>query len=249
MDYYLNLQLKKPYIVVGDIHGCYNEFKSLIGVAKEKYGEDLIIISVGDTIDRGDYNLKTLLYTIELYYQKEYYEVKSNHLDKFVRWLKGNNVNISYGMQKTVSEFLGLNKNLQEELREKIISYYEALPLYIVVNNNLVVAHAGIKDEFIGRADKQVKSFVLYGETTGKYTEKGFPERKDWTKDRKVDKNSPKIVYGHVVFDEPYINNLCYGIDTGACLGNKLTAYNLEKDEFIFIKSEKVYFTFEDWFL
>jgi hypothetical protein len=29
-------------------------------------------------------------------------------------------------------------------------------------------------------------------------------------------------------------------------LGNKLTAYNPEKDEFIFIKSEKVYFTFED---
>jgi len=239
------LNIDKIYAVVGDIHGCLIEFKEIIKLLEE-YSKDIIIISVGDTIDRGDYNIETLLYCMDLYKKGRFLEVKSNHLDKFVRYLKGNNVNISHGMQKTVSEFLALNKEKREKIKEEVIYYYEKLPLYLKINNNVVVAHAGIKDEMIGREDKQVKSFVLYGETTGRYTEKGFPERVDWTKHRKINKNSPKIIYGHVVFDEPYINNLCYGIDTGAVLGNKLTAYIPDLDKFIFVKSKKVYFSFED---
>ncbi len=245
MDFYLNLELKKPYVIVGDIHGCLEEFKKLINIVYEKYGSDTIIVSVGDTIDRGPLNIETLLFTIDLFKKGKYFEVKSNHLNKFVRWLKGSNVNISHGMQKTIEEFLSYNKNIQENIKENVINYYEHLPLYLIINNNVIVSHGGIKDEYIGRVDKKVKSFVLYGETTGRYTEKGFPERVDWTKDRKIDKNSLKIVYGHVVYDEPYINNLCYGIDTGACLGNKLTGYNPEKEEFIYIKSEKAYFSFD----
>ncbi|MEJ5173410.1 MAG: metallophosphoesterase [Hydrogenothermaceae bacterium] len=246
MDRLLNINTEKPYIVVGDIHGCFEEFKELIKIVDETYGKDNLIISVGDTIDRGDYSIETLRLCLELYKKGRYYEVKSNHLDKFVRWLKGSNVNISYGMQKTVNQFLALNKNLQEKLREEVIKFYEEIPIYMVINSKVVVAHAGIKDEFIGRTDKQVKSFVLYGQTTGRYTEKGFPERVDWTKERKISENSPKIIYGHVVYDEPYINNNCYGIDTGACLGNKLTGYVPMEDRFIFVKSKRVYYKFED---
>jgi len=245
-EFFLSLKVDKPYVVVGDIHGCFDEFYELFNLVEEKYGKDTIIFSVGDTIDRGDYNLKTLNFCMELYNKNRFYEVKSNHLDKFYRYLKGNKVKISYGMQKTVSEFLNLPEEDREALRLKVISYYESLPLYIVINDNVVVCHAGIKDEYIGKADEKVKSFVLYGQTTGRYTEKGFPERLDWTKDRALKQDSPKIVYGHVVFDEPYINNLCYGIDTGAVLGNKLTAYNPETEEFLFVKSKRQYYSFDD---
>lgn len=245
MEKFLELEIEKNFVVVGDIHGCLLEFKELLYHLKDRYGKDFIVLSVGDTIDRGDYNIDTLMLTISLHKEGKFYEVKSNHLDKFVRWLKGSKVNISHGMQKTVEEFLSLNKNIQEKLRQEIINYYQHLPLYIIVNKNTVVAHAGIKDEFIGRVDKQVKSFVLYGETTGRYTEKGFPERVDWTKNRKVNTKSVKIVYGHVVYDEVYINNLCYGIDTGAVIGNKLSAYNPKTEEIFSVKSKKAYYIFE----
>lgn len=245
MEKFIEISIEKNYVVVGDIHGCFVEFKEMLRLLEDRYGKNFVIFSVGDTIDRGDHNIETLTYTMELAKKGKFFEVKSNHLDKFVRWLKGSNVNVSYGMQKTIDEFLSLNKNYQEKLRQEIIEYYENLPLYYIVNKNTVIAHAGIKDEFIGRADKQVKSFVLYGQTTGRYTEKGFPERLDWTKDRKVDKNSPKIVYGHVVYDEVYVNNLCYGIDTGAVIGNKLTAYNPETEEFFSVKSKKAYYSFD----
>ena len=246
MDDYLKLKLGRPYAVIGDVHGCYHEFRELLDKIWQKYGKDTFIISVGDLIDRGDYNLETLNYCIDLYNQGKFLEVQSNHMDKFVRWLKGNKVKVSYGLQKTVDEFLNLPKEDQEKLREKILNYYEKVPLYLIVNNNTVVAHAGIKDEYIGKKDKKVKSFVLYGATTGKFLENGFPERLDWTKWRKIKEDSPKIIYGHHVFDEPYINNRCYGIDTGCVLGKKLTAYLPDLDKFEEVKAKKQYYSFEE---
>ncbi|NPA52763.1 MAG: metallophosphoesterase [Aquificae bacterium] len=243
MDNFLKIDTQKLYAVIGDVHGCYYEFKQMLSNVWDKYGKDTLIISVGDNIDRGDYNLKTLDLCIDLYEKGKFIEVQSNHMDKFVRWLKGNKVKISYGMQKTVNEFLTLSKNTQERYRKKIIDYYQKVPLYLIINKDTVVAHAGIKDEMIGKTGKKVKSFVLYGETTGKFTPTGLPERLDWTKKRKVTPDSPKIVYGHVVFEEPYINNKCYGIDTGCVFGNKLTAYLPDLETFEFVKAKKIYYT------
>jgi len=245
MNDYIKINPKK-YAVIGDSHGCFYEMKELVEKIWENYGKDTFIISVGDNVDRGDYNLDTLLYCIDLFKQGKFIEVQSNHMDKFVRWLKGNNVRISYGLQKTVDEFNSLPASKQEKIREEILKYWEKLPLYLIVNNETVVAHAGIKDEDIGKTNKEVRKFVLYGAITGRTLENGFPERLDWTKWRKVKEDSPKIVYGHQVYEEPYVNNRCYGIDTGCVLGNKLTAYLPQFDRFEFVKAKKQYYSFEE---
>ncbi len=244
MDTFLKIQ-KEKYAVIGDSHGCYYELKELIENIWSKYGEDTFIVSVGDNIDRGDYNLKTLKLCMNLFYEGKFIEVQSNHMNKFIKWLYGKNVKVSYGMQKTVQEFNSLSNEEKEKLRKEIIDYYNNIPLYLIVNDNeSVVAHAGIKDNMIGKVSNKIKSFVLYGETTGRFLENGFPERLDWTLDRKVDDKSPKIIYGHVVYNEPYINKKCYGIDTGCVLGNKLTAYLPKEDKFEFVKAKKKYYTF-----
>ncbi|WP_457641852.1 metallophosphoesterase [Persephonella sp.] len=245
MDQFLKLKIEKPYAIIGDIHGCFLEFERLVNKIRKEYGKDTFIISVGDTVDRGDYNIETIEFCFYLKKEGNFIEIQSNHNRKFVKWLKGKNVRISYGMQKTVNEFLALPEERQIELREEYIKYYSECPLYLIINDNVVVAHAGIKDDMIGKTGDKIKSFVLYGKTTGRYTEKGFPERLDWTKDRILRPDSPKIVYGHVVYDEPYINNRCYGIDTGCVLGNKLTAYIPDEERFIYQKAEKVYFSFD----
>ncbi|WP_457638673.1 metallophosphoesterase [Persephonella sp.] len=245
MDRFLQISSDERLFIIGDVHGCYYEFYSLIEKIFARYGEDTTIISVGDTVDRGDFNLKTIKLCFELKEKRNFYEVQSNHNLKLYRWMKGKNVRISTGMKKTVDEIMALCEDEREYLRERYINYYQSLPLYIIVNDSVVVAHAGIKDEMIGKVDEKVRDFVIFGETTGKYTEDGFPERVDWTKYRKINENSPKIVYGHVVYPEPYINNRCYGIDTGCVLGNKLTAYNPFTDEFIFERARKVYFSFD----
>ena len=246
MNDFLRLHIKGQFAVIGDSHGCYYVLKELIEKIWDKYGEDTFIISVGDNIDRGDYNLDTLNYCIELFEQGKFIEVQSNHMDKFIRWLKGSNVKVSYGLQKTVDEFNSLSTSTREKLKEKILNYWEKLPLYIIVNENTVIAHAGIKDEYIGKTDKKVRKFVLYGAITGRYLENGFPERLDWTKWRKINEKSPKIIYGHQIYDEPYINNKAYGIDTGCVLGNKLTAYLPKLDKFEFVNAKRQYYSFDE---
>ncbi|WP_456402983.1 metallophosphoesterase [Persephonella sp.] len=229
---------------MGDIHGCLLEFEKLVDKLEKDYGKDILIISLGDTVDRGDYNIETVKFCIDLKKEGNFIEVESNHNLKFAKWLDGKEVNISHGMQKTVSQFEKLSDEEKEEFRKEYLDYYLQCPVYVVINNEVIAVHAGIKDSMIGKIDNKIRKFSIYGETTGRYTELGFPERIDWTKNRKVTENSPKIVYGHVVYNDPYINNNCYGIDTGCVLGNKLTGYIPCEDRFIFIKAEKRYFTF-----
>ncbi|WP_029522089.1 metallophosphoesterase [Persephonella sp. KM09-Lau-8] len=245
MDRPVGIETDKEVVIIGDIHGCLIEFQEMVSKIQSRYGEDTIIVSLGDTIDRGDYNVETLEYCFELQKTGRFIEIQSNHNLKLYRWFKGRKVNISSGMKKTIDQIIQMPEKKQEELKEKYIRYYESLPLYLIINGSVVVAHAGIKDEMIGKVNRKIKDFVIFGETTGRYTEKGFPERLDWTKNRKVDKYSPIIVYGHVVFEKPYINNKAYGIDTGCVLGNMLTAYNPFRDEFLFVQAKKQYFSFD----
>lgn len=58
-------------------------------------------------------------------------------------------------MQKTVEQFDKLPESKKEELKERYISYYSECPLYLIINDNTVVAHAGIKDEMIGKTGKK----------------------------------------------------------------------------------------------
>ncbi len=245
MDNYLRLNINSHLVVIGDIHGCYYEFLDMIDQIHARYGEDTLIVSVGDTVDRGDFNIEVVNLCFKLKEKGKFFEVQSNHNLKLYKWLKGKKVKISYGMQKTVSQILSLDEEKRESFRRQYISYYDSLPLYLIINDSAVIVHAGIKDEMIGKTGEEVKDFVIYGQTTGRFTEKGFPERIDWTKNRIVTENSPKIIYGHVVYDEPYINNRCYGIDTGCVLGNKLTGYNPFTDEFIFVPARKKYFSLD----
>ncbi len=74
------------------------------------------------------------------------------------------------------------------------------------------MAHAGLKEEMIGRGSGAVREFALYGETTGEIDEFGLPVRADWAASYR---GSTTVVYGHTpVMRADWVNNtLC--IDTG----------------------------------
>ena len=55
MDNYLKLNIDSQLVVIGDIHGCYHEFLDMIDKIHTLYGEDTLIVSVGDTVDRGGF--------------------------------------------------------------------------------------------------------------------------------------------------------------------------------------------------
>jgi protein phosphatase len=233
--------------IIGDIHGCFTELKdltSLLGYHWDKgipiHQDDRVLGFVGDLTDRGPESLKV----IELVWQlvmkeKRAYYTPGNHCNKLYRFLLGNKVQITHGLETTVAEYETLYKKEQQSIRNKFIQLYEAAPLYLVLDQQkLIIAHAGIKQEFIGQTHGKVKEFVLYGDITGKKNPDGTPVRKDWAKQYN---GEASIVYGHTPVKEPRILHKTYNIDTGAVFGGKLTALRYPEMELVSVPSTMPY--------
>jgi protein phosphatase len=149
----------------------------------------------------------------------------------------GRPVKIQHGLETTVSELNALEPNKRNKLSQRFKRLYEKAPIYLILDSGrLVVAHAGIQEKNIGSYSKQVKSFVLYGDTTGQIDKKGFPERKDWARHYR---GEPWVIYGHTPLTKPRIINHTANIDTGCVFGGALTAFRYPEMTTISVPSEQ----------
>lgn len=138
----------KRVVVVGDIHGMFDEFQQLLTVVKFDQNKDVLILA-GDLIDRGPKIKETLEYVRNT---PNVYTVLSNHDDKLLRYLRGNKVNIG-SMQETIDQ---CGAYLDDSLRDWIAT----LPCIIKFDTDKYIVHAGINPNF--PMDKQKKEFCLY---------------------------------------------------------------------------------------
>lgn len=189
--------------VIGDIHGCFDEFIELT----EKIGlqNDDLLISLGDIVDRGNKS-------------KEVYEYFVNRPKSIV--LIGNherkhqNKILSYAQEIVKVQFGNDYDNFLKWLDTQSY-YYET--------DEAIIIHAFFEHD---KTLSEQKQEVLCGSTSGdRYLEKKYPEGTFWTE---FYTGTKPIIYGHhVVGDTPKILNNTYDIDTGACHGNYLTAIEL----------------------
>ncbi|MBM7622018.1 protein phosphatase [Bacillus tianshenii] len=215
--------------MIGDIHGCYEEFIRLLEVLGYEKRDNLFIHPdgrklgfVGDLTDRGPDSLKVVTIVSDLVANNLAYYVPGNHCNKLYRFFLGNKVQQTHGLETTVAEYESLSKSDQKKIKKRFIDLYENAPLYYVLDDKkLVIAHAGIKKEYIGQSGNKVKSFVLYGDITGEFHENGMPVRKDWALHYD---GEAWIVYGHTPVREVRVVNRTVNIDTGAVFGGKLSA-------------------------
>src|SRR5690606_34569091 len=165
--------------------------------------------------------------------------VPGNHCNKLYRFFLGNRVQETHGLETTTAEYRALAPREQKQIRHMFITLYENAPLYLVLPEvNAVIAHAGIRENFIGQTGKKVKTFVLYGDITGEFHPDGRPIRRDWAKHYK---GSRWIVYGHTPVKEPRKVNKTINIDTGCVFGNKLTAFSLPEEKLTSVASKQPY--------
>lgn len=215
--------------IIGDIHGCYEEFKLLTeklgyiwdqGYPQHPGGRKLAF--VGDLTDRGPASLAVIETVYLLVKNNLAYYVPGNHCDKLYRFFLGRNVKIAHGLETTVAEWEQLNKKEQQKIKKMFKELYENAPLYHILDEQkLVIAHAGIREDYIGQYHSKVKTFVLYGDITGEAHADGSPVRRDWAKHYN---GKPIIVYGHTPVRNVREIHRTYNIDTGAVFGGKLTA-------------------------
>lgn len=230
--------------IIGDIHGCYQELLELFSKLGYQEREGIFLhpagrrlAFVGDAMDRGPESLNVLSLLFKMQDAAILYYSPRNHCNKLYRYFKGNKVRISHGLENTLAEWQRLPKKEQSKFRTRYLQFYEKLPPYQQLSPDLVIAHAGIKEEMIGaKLSKGIAAFALYGDTTGKFHADGRPVRRDWAKNYK---GAKWIIYGHTPTEEPYLINRTANIDTGCVFGGSLTAFRFPEKELVFVPSKQ----------
>lgn len=229
--------------IIGDIHGCYKEFMTLLKKLGYEKGEKAYVhpqgrklISVGDVADKGYENIKCLDFWMNQVQYGDGFWVHGNHCNKLYRYFLGNKVHISHGLENTIREYYCFSSEERECFKRRYRECYESQCYYFVLDKRkLIVVHGGFREEFLGKCNQNVKKVCLYGETTGKIFKNGKPERLDWASQYK---GKAFIVYGHTVTKKPVIVNHTVDIDQGCVYGGFLTALRYPEIEFVQVKGK-----------
>lgn len=207
-------------IVVGDIHGCYDELIKLLEKVELTSADR--VVSVGDLIAKGPKSKEVLdLFSND----SRFSSVIGNHDLKVLSFWKGDDVFLK-DSQKHVCLELASEK-------ERYATYLDSLPFLLNLNSHAVV-HAGVRPG-IPLADQSPEDLVelrtLGEERTSR---EGIPWYEEYDE-------GPIILFGHWPSPTPRKSKNAIGLDTGCVYGHVLTALVLENNEFIQVPAQKIY--------
>lgn len=202
-------------IVVGDIHGCLREVKTLVSnlIKSKKYNpkKDRLIF-LGDYIDRGENPRGVIKYIRGL--QEKYNNVialMGNHEDMMINYVNGDKD--SYweynGYEKTLKSYSGYPDDFEDDYK-----WIKTLPLYFEDEHHIYV-HAGI-DPGVPMENQKRETLL-------------------WVRDRFIyscGEFNKQVIFGHTPELAGVYSTLAgnIGIDTGCVFGGKLTAMIIESD-------------------
>ncbi|NOU28148.1 MAG: serine/threonine protein phosphatase, partial [Polyangiaceae bacterium] len=200
----------KRYLIVGDVHGCFEELRELCDVAA--LGESDVLVSVGDLVDRGPQPVETVRFFRE---RAGSVVLMGNHERKHVRGV------LSYSQEITREQFRAQGG---DAAYHDAVRWMSALP-YFFENEHVRVVHAAMVP---GTPFSGQREDVLAGTTSGSraLAELMGPSERHW---HELYEDPKPVVFGHhVVGPEALVREgKVYGLDTGACHGMRLTALSV----------------------
>ena len=234
-----------PFDIIGDVHGCHAELVELLGQLGYAVAEDGIGVTppegrravfVGDFGDRGPATPAVLKLVMGMVRAGTAIAVPGNHDVKLVRKLAGREVRINHGLAETLAQLAEESPEFREEVRE----FLHGLVSHVILDGgDLLVAHAGMKEQYQGRSSPRVRDFALFGETTGETDEYGLPVRLQWAESYRGKRT---VVYGHTPVPTPTWVNNTIDIDTGCVFGGSLTALRWPERELVSVPAGEVYY-------
>jgi protein phosphatase len=236
-----------PFDIVGDVHGCFDEMNTLLqqlGYTVESEGAEYRVVPpdgrrvvfVGDLVDRGPKIPEVLRLVMGMVKAGTAFCVPGNHDVKLMRKLRGKDVRIIHGLADSLAQL----ESEPPEFKRQVGDFIDDLVShYVFDDGRLVVAHAGMKEAMQGRGSGAVRSFALFGETTGETDDYGLPVRYNWAAEYR---GKAMVVYGHTPVREPEWLNRTIDIDTGCVFGGKLTALRYPEKELVSVPALREYY-------
>ncbi len=238
-----------PFDLIGDVHGCRDELETLLAeldwelrrdgagrAVSARHPAGRTAVFLGDLVDRGPDTPGVLRLAMRMVADGAALAVAGNHEVKLVRALRGKDVRRSHGLVESLDQL----DAEPPEFVEAATAFMDGLRAhYVLDGGRLVVAHAGLREQFHGRSSARVRGFALYGETTGETDEFGLPVRYPWTLEYR---GAAIVAYGHTpVPAAEWLNNtIC--LDTGAVFGGALTALRYPERELVSVPAQRTWF-------
>src|SRR5436305_2086025 len=212
--------MSRRTIIIGDIHGCYDELCELLDRVGPTISDH--VISVGDLIVKGEKNREVLdLFSMD----ERFSAVIGNHDRALLRYWRGEAVKLKESQERTRVEL--------EPDRERYSAYLDSLPFMIDLGSHLVV-HAGVRPGVAlkDQAAEDLTELRTLGED--RTSRVGLPWYEVYDGDKIV-------LFGHWPASQPRRAPRAIGLDTGCVYGYQLTAYIIEADDFISVKARRDY--------
>lgn len=236
-----------PFDVIGDVHGCYEELRTLlaklgykmtgdVNTPKASHPDGRKAVFLGDFVDRGPDTAKVARLVMGMVQAGTGFAVSGNHELRLVKALRGSSVRSSHGLAESMTS-LG---ELTDADKTALATFLEALPDHLVFDDgNVVVAHGGLPDAMHGRGGVAVRTFAVEGERPGFEDAMIKAELPAWAR---AHASPATVVYGGHASPAVLHENHTYAIDTGCVFGGKLTALKLPEGELVDVPAKKAYY-------
>lgn len=237
--------MSKRIFLTSDTHGEAERFREALKLANFDYENDRLI-HLGDCVDRGPDSKGVI---DELLKIKDLISIKGNHDDWFLELLNTKYVNphyLKYGGKQTIESYNDHNLNMSVPTSH--INFLKNQQLYYIDDQNRFFCHAGFNRHYTIEENEQDEPSIFYWDRdllmVALSTEKmqhdsgGLSEGKIKFKTKSEFK---RIFIGHTATINwkrdhkpvtlPIYSCNIVNVDTGACMGGKLSLLDITDDE------------------
>lgn len=212
-------------IVIGDVHGCADEFQALLD--KLSLQPDDRVIQAGDLVNRGPDSHRA----IKLARKYKIEAIVGNHELRLLQFHKEGDSNILKDYDKATID----------QLTDSDWKYLSKLPSYKYDGiRDTVIVHGGFLPNQPWQSQSlEITTRIQVIDQNGNAAKRSdAPDAKAWAEYWKA---PPFVVYGHTPRAEVAIHEGAIGIDTGCVYGGHLTAYILDDKSIVQVRANKAY--------
>lgn len=210
-------------VIIGDIHGCVDEFRDLVAKCGFRRGVDRVVL-VGDLVAKGPDSAGVIDFALSI----GAVGVMGNHDYNVLTYANG-----------TPQFEHGHHEDVAASLTPAQLDYLRGLPLFMrIPEHNVVVVHAGLRpgmrpEDELPNVLMNIRS-VLEDGSWYRHIDMGVPSGQAWP-------GPEHLVFGHDALRHLQQWDHATGLDTGCVYGGELTALVLPQWRLVRVPARRVY--------